>query len=297
MKVRKLFKHILPFLLAAALVLACLFYPQEGKAETVRRVVRVWNIDTFEGGTGSRTAFLKSVARRVEEKTEGAYFLVLSLTAEGARQALAEGDWPDMLSFGIGFSEHAERALPLPYQFAGGELSGEVRAYPWCAGGYYLFSLSDDFGEEGNTAVSCGGSNLPQVAAALAGIGGEELPSLTAYTGFLKGDYRYLLGTQRDICRFRARNVTVHSRPLEGYSDLYQYISVLSVERKGDCLAFLGELLSPETQAKLTALGMFPLAGTGAERTPGAFLSEEGRASLLAAAREGKNLEKFLKKV
>ncbi len=299
MKAWKIIKMSLPFLLAAALVFACVFYPAEGKAEAVQRIVRIWNVDTFEGGKGSRTAFLKSVARRVEEKTEGLYFLVTSLTAEGARQAFLEGDCPDLLSFGIGLSEFSEQALPLPYAFEGGELGGASLAYPWCAGSYYLFSLEEFGGEiaEGETAISCGGSNLPQVAAALQGIKGEELTSLAAYTSFLNGKYRYLLGTQRDICRFEARGATVYRKPLPAYSDLYQYISLLSDEKRGDCLSFLKELLSPRTQEDLSSLGMFSLSEVRAERTLSAFVSEEGRAELCAMARGGKNLEKYLKSI
>lgn len=284
-------------MLAAALFFACAFYPEEEREAPAQRVVRVWNVDTFEGGKGSRTAFLKSVARRTEKKTGGTYYLVLSLTPEGAKQAFLEGDRPDMLSFGIGLSEFAEQALPLPYSFGGGELGGDTLAYPWCAGRYYLFSLTDDFGGEGTVAISCGGSNLPRVAAALGGITGEELPSLTAYTAFLNGKYRYLLGTQRDICRFQARNAAVYYRPLDRYSDLYQYISILSAEKKGECLAFLGELLSGDVQESLASLGMYPLAETCAEYTPGAFLSEEGREALLDGAQSGKNLEKYLKSI
>ena len=297
MKAWKFFKTVLPFLLAAALVAVCAFYPKE-KAETVApRVVRVWNVDTFEGGKGSRTSFLKSVARRVEEGAEGLYFLVTSLTEEGARQAFLGGERPDLLSFGVGLSEFAECALPLPYHFAGGELGGHALAYPWCAGRYYLFSLTDDFGGEGKTAISCGGSNLPALSAAVEGIAGEELPSLTAYTRFLGGEFRYLLGTQRDVCRFLARGVTVYSKPLDGYCDLFQYISVLSAEKREDCLLFLGELLSARTQEALSSLGMFPPAQTAAKRTPVAFLSAEGREELLAAVRSGKNPEKFLKSI
>ena len=94
----------------------------------------------FEGGKGSRTAFLKSVARELKGE---AYYLVTSYTLEGALSAFAEGDAPDVLSFGVGLSEFAERLLPLPYSFAGGELGGKTLAYPWCMGGYYLFSLTD----------------------------------------------------------------------------------------------------------------------------------------------------------
>lgn len=297
MKVRKFLRSALPFALAAALVAVCVFYPSEKEEEEVRRVVRVWNVDTFEGGKGSRASFLKSVARRVEEERKEAYFLVSSYTAEGAKQAFAEGSRPDMLSFGLGLSEYAESSLPLPYDFAGGELGGETLAYPWCAGGYYLFSLDENFDGEGKTALSCGGSNLVQVAASVAEIEGEEEPSLTAYTSFLSGKYRYLLGTQRDICRFQARNVSVCSRPLEGFSDLFQYISVLSAEKREDCAAFLQELLSARTQETLSSIGMLPLSAVKAERTVCVFLSDGGREELLAAARSRKNLEKYLKTI
>ena len=56
----------LPFLLllAAAVIV---FVPQKSKEAEARTVVRVWNIDTFEGGKGSRTAFLKSVARELKK--------------------------------------------------------------------------------------------------------------------------------------------------------------------------------------------------------------------------------------
>lgn len=204
------------------------FCAAKSKEAEARTVVRVWNIDTFEGGKGSRTAFLKSVARELQGE---AYYLVTSYTLEGALSAFAEGEAPDVLSFGVGLSEFAERLLPLPYSFAGGELGGKTLAYPWCMGGYYLFSLTD-FEGEGRTALSVGGENLPAVAARLEGITGEETESVAAYTGFLSGKYRYLLGTQRDVCRFQARGVSVQARPLTKYCDLYQYIGILSAEKR-----------------------------------------------------------------
>ena len=48
-----------PFLLLAAVVLAVALFPRQSAAEGESvRIVRVWNVDTFEGGKGSRTAFL-----------------------------------------------------------------------------------------------------------------------------------------------------------------------------------------------------------------------------------------------
>lgn len=281
----------LPFLLllAAAVIV---FVPQKSEKAEARTVVRVWNIDTFEGGKGSRTAFLKSVARELKGE---AYYLVTSYTPEGALSAFAEGDAPDVLSFGVGLSEFAERLLPLKREFAGGELDGKTLAYPWCMGGYYLFSLTD-FEGEGRTVLSVGGENLPAVAARLEGIWGEETESVAAYTGFLSGKYRYLLGTQRDVCRFQARGVSVQARPLTKYCDLYQYIGILSSEKRDASLAFVEALLSPEVQGRLSQIGMFPLANN-AERTVSVFSSREALGRLAAAAREGDVPEKYLKSI
>ena len=281
----------LPFLLllAAAVIV---FLPQKSENAEARTVVRVWNIDTFEGGKGSRTAFLKSVARELKGE---AYYLVTSYTPEGALSAFAEGDAPDVLSFGVGLSEFAELLLPLPYSFTGGELGGKTLAYPWCMGGYYLFSLTD-FEGEGRTALSVGGENLPVVAARLEGITGEETESVAAYTGFLSGKYRYLFGTQRDVCRFQARGAIVQARPLTKYCDLYQYIGILSSEKRDASLAFVEALLSPEVQGRLSQIGMFPLENN-AERTVSVFSSREALGRLAAAAREGDVPEKYLKSI
>lgn len=303
MKVAFLIKRAAPFVLAAAIVLAAVCYPQKETSEEARRVVRVWNVDTFEGGKGSRTSFLKSAARRVEKERGGVSYLVTSRTAEGALAALAEGDVPDVLSFGVGLNAFAEYALPLPVASAGGSLGGETLAVPWARGGYALFSRGG-FDREGKTAISCGGSNLPAVAAALAKIEGEELPALTAYTRFLNGEFDFLLGTQRDLCRFASRSVAVEYRPLPAYSDLFQYLSVLSAEKREDGLALLSELLSDRSQAALSSLGLYPVKGEDPfaplpQRTACVFLSETAlcEAERLARAGEIKNLGKYLKSI
>ncbi len=291
------------FLLSAAVILLAAFFPAEKKeVEAEKRIVRVWNVDTFEGGRGSRTAFLKSAARRVEKKRSGVYYLIGSYTAEGAEAAFAEGKAPDVLSFGVGLSAYLERSQPLPYSFPGGEVGGKTLAYPWCKGGYALFSKSDDFQEEGKTAISCGGSNLAEAAAFLSGVRGEAMSSDLAYTKFLSGEYRYLLGTQRDLCRFKTRGENVFYRPLPAFCDLYQYFSVLSTEKRDDCLALLDELLA--SGEKLGEIGMYPAEEDGdfAEKpasTVGVFSSREALGEILQAARQGdeKNLRKFLKTV
>ncbi len=303
MKARKFFQRILsaiPYFLIAAVLLAVIFFPRPKKEPTQTRVVSVWNVDTFEGGKGSRTAFLKKIARKVEKQRAGVYFLVTNYTIEGAEAAAAQGNAPDLLSFGVGLSVFAEQSFALPYDFAGGSLGGECRAVPWCRGGYFLFSLTDDFDSKGTVALSDGGKNLPEAAAAYAQVRGEKVESQAAYTGFLNGTYRYLLGTQRDVCRFQARGATVYRKPLPLYNDLFQYISVLSNAHREDAFAFLDVLLSAETAALLGEIGMEPVE----ERSSGAhtvnvFTDAEALLKIAESARSGetKNLDKFLKTI
>lgn len=299
-------RRMLPFLIVTALFCAVLFYPQEeSDSDSQRRIVRVWNVDTFEGGKGSRTSFLKKVALRVEKKRGGVYYLVSSYTLEGAKEVFLNGDRPDILSFGVGLSEFAEYALPLSFSFSGGETKEGCLAYPWCRGGYALFSLDENFDGEGTTAISSGGHNLSALSAAYHEIDGVQMESLAAYTGFLSGKYRYLLGTQRDLCRFAARNTTVYYRPLDEYCDLYQYISILSAENKSDCDAFLQELFSDDVQNSLSEIGMYSMEEEDGfvqgkvQKTLSAFISEEAYERLCEAAEAGdiKTAEKYLKNI
>lgn len=304
MKLRKIFgicRRAAPFCLCAAVLLATAFYPHgQTSAAEERRVVRIWNVDTFEGGKGSRTAFLERIARAAEQKSDGVYYLVSSYTAEGARAALAEGTFPDALSFGVGLSDFAEKSQPLPYSFAGGRAASHTLAYPWCRGEYVLFCLEEDFSQAGETIVSRGGSNLTPVAARYAGVWGEERDSVSAYVAFLNGERRYLLGTQRDRCRFAARGVSVYERPLAEFCDLYQYFSVLNREKREDALAFLRELLSQDAQNALESIGMLPVSGEVPRRTVNVFSSAEALAETERAARENadvKFIEKYLKTI
>ena len=286
------------------LLIAYVLLAPARQAEAVQRcVVRVWNVDTFEGGRGSRTAFLKRAAQRVSEAKEGIYYLVSSYTQEGAAAALAAGDFPDMISFGIGLAGVLDYAQPLPYSFAGGIVSAQSLAVPWYRGGYMLFSLTDDFSAEGDTAISVGGSNLSAVAAALAGVTGTEAESLTAYTKFLRGEYRYLLGTQRDLARLQSRGVSFYMQTLPQFSDLYGYLSILSADHEAACLMLVRELLSDQTQTALSEIGMYsPYRSDAlptAEYTTSVFLSETAEEELCMLARSGdiKSMQKYLRTI
>ncbi len=225
--------------------LVWIFPKEKEKSEEKTVVLSLWNIDTFEGGKGSRTSFLGRIANAYEKKNENTMIMVSSRTLEGAKASIENGELPDMISFGSYF----------PYIAPIGEPS------VWCRGCYVLYSLQEDFSKItlANTALSLGGKNQPLVAAALHGFSG--LPTIeeatTAYVKFLNGNYPYLLGTQRDACRFASRGVSVYAKPIAEFSDLYQSVAVLKNENKKICDAFIGYLLSEESQKLLSSIGMF----------------------------------------
>lgn len=301
-KITRVLVRALPFALLAAAFFTVLFFPndQNETPSSEKRVVRVWHIDTFEGGKGSRASFLRDAARIVEKKDKDVYYLISSYTTEGARAAAQEGDLPDMLSFGVGLGDFMEQSLPLTRKFAGGETGGDCLAYPWCAGRYSLFSLDENFEDAGTVAISAGGRNLCEVAAYLNNVEGEKIESGAAYVGFLNKKYRYLLGTQRDECRFVTRGVNVYRKDLNEYCDLYQYIACLNAKKSADCKKFIDVLLGQEVQGRLSEIGMFSLGQTEAHKTVSVFSSDEALLSLSEAVRsksDAKNIDKFLKNI
>ncbi len=131
---RKFIKRAkLPFfcaMLAAVVLAACLWVYPAANALTEREpegyggILRLWHIDSFEGGKGSRAAFLRNAAKEFSERT-GVFILVTVHTPGSAEAALERGEPPDMLSCG---SEPfaAELAVPLEgYDFAPARAGGE----------------------------------------------------------------------------------------------------------------------------------------------------------------------------
>jgi hypothetical protein len=270
-------------LIIIALVYALIFPSLTPEAEEQTRVLRLWHIDSFEGGKGSRMSFLKKAARAFEKREGNVYIMVNTYTREGVAEALQRGENADMVSFSCGLDGIAEKCVELPYSFAGGEIGGKTYAYPWCAGQYYYFSKENDFSSlsaEG-LLLSKGGENVPAAAAVLSGMAGGEIEaedSTSAYVDFLNGKYPYMLGTQRDVCRFASRKAEVYTMPVEEYSDLYQYLAVTAQEKEeiSLCLSFLNYLLSDEVQAELPSIGMYSAGEVTVETTLSAFVDSIG---------------------
>lgn len=215
-------------------------------AESEMTVLSVWEIDTFEGGKGSRATYLQKVGK---DFYENCYVTVTSLTAEAARANLKNGTCPDLISYGAGIYGIENY------------LYGETPYYTWCNGGYCILTVNEtaDFSDvnASNTVINVGVDNLSAVAAVLNNLGGAKTDKPTgAYVRLINGEFKYLFGTQRDIYRLKTRGVAFKIQPATEFNDLYQNISITTSEAKKQVVAqkFIDKLLADKSG--LTSLGL-----------------------------------------
>ena len=227
-------------------------------------IITLWHIDGFEGGVGSRKQFLLSVSRGFEKTNSGVLVMATDHTAESAENAMAEGRFPDLISYGTGVNLSALKPLETEKASPTGVYNGETYAVPWCRGGYCLIENPYYTGKKGDGTliVSQGEYTQPLVAYALSGrrtANAEIMSPMNAYVKFVSGKSRYMVGTQRDVNRLISRSMDFTSKPLNEYNDLYQYVSVTATDgiKARYAQAFVNYLLSDEVQSKLNVIGMF----------------------------------------
>ena len=207
------------FIFVMALVLGVCSAGGTSENQEHMRVLTVWQIDGFEGGKGSRAQYLQDKGEECFKGTS-VYVKVVSVSSDAARKNLSAGVLPDIISYPAGFYG-LESYIPEDYS-----------EKTWCRGGYCLITLGEnaDFSDAraSNTVVNAGKDNLAKVAALSEGFGGAaEESSVSAYLELIKGEYKYLLGTQRDIYRLTTRGETFSVKALTTFNDLYQNIGVL----------------------------------------------------------------------
>ena len=231
------------------------------KTEEPKTILSLWEIDTFEGGFGSRADYLSKLSEKFIG--EGVFVMVSSYTVDGARQKMKEGVLPDLVSFGVGAGYIAEYANKLKdITFKGGEISGGVYAYPWCRGGYFLISKNSVKEPIDRLIVSKGEYSSPLLSLKYSAVKFktvEVLSPMSAYTEYLKGD-AVLLGTQRDIRRLTVRNTAFTVKPLEEFSDLFQYLAITCQDKEKFSYAEeVAEYIYINAEKNLAKIGMLPI--------------------------------------
>ena len=246
------FRIIAPLAICVAFFVSFLCMNSRKKsvgAEEVNTALTVWQIDSFEGGKGSRADYLQNIGKDFSKK-EHCYINVVSLTAEAARLNLANGNIPDIVSYGAGMCG----------------IESYVTDYTvWCRGVYCLLSLDTncDFSDVNteNTVINKGKDNFSGVVAVFNGLENAVYESSTsAYVKLINGEYKYLLGTQRDIFRLRTRNVAFSVKPITVFNDLYQNLSI-TTQCKYNAYAqkYIDYVLS--RQNEINRIGMFSDGG------------------------------------
>lgn len=271
----------------------------DGEEDDALQVLTLWQIDSFEGGRGSRAEYLRSLAQDFA-KSANVYIEVTALSSDAARTNISAGVVPDIISYGAGF-------------YGIESLVSEGYGKAWCRGAYCLIALSGtDFSSVSttNTVINEGKDNLVSVAALFSGLQGADYAAPTsAYVSLISGEYDFLLGTQRDVIRLQIRGESFEVKPLTEFNDLYQYISVLTrdgekaavaeeyinyVLSHGESLTRIGMLCDGET---LYSDEMHALEGVDFSYTIPAVASSGAVAEIKKAARSGDiNLLKSLLK-
>lgn len=240
------------------------------KSKDYGRVITVWNIDTFEGGVGSRGDFLNSCA--VEMGSDELLAVVSSHTPESATAAIEKGVVPSVISFGQGLDFIAAVVKKTTKRgfVGGGECGGEIFAYPWCAGGYFLIRKSGDLSPIGKLTVSDGERNVALGALYFSNIDFDEFElksPLDAYVDFVGGKTDALLGTQRDIRRLIARGFSYEASPIETFCDLFQYVAITATKKDEYDAAkkFVDYITGEKVQSRLSEIGMLSVSSAKAE--------------------------------
>ena len=91
------------------------------------------------------------------------------------------------------------------------------------------------------------------------------LTPLEAYSNFVALKNAELIGTQRDIVRLTKRGIAFTATALDGFNDLFQYVSITATNKTKISVAtkFISYLLSLNVQKRLTEINMFSTVTSG----------------------------------
>lgn len=217
--------------------------PQTSAKEGYKGVIELWNVETFEGGSGSRQSWLTNKSAKFEAKNSGLFVHVTTLTEEELRQKLSDNQTFDIVCFSRGAGDAVKQLLaPLELDvknvrdnmLLAGQVDSKQYAVPIYAGAYCLFARASQLRQEellqkaltqtctrkiGKNTVElqpliCGftASNSPLTALAMSGGKGnakslkENVTQYQAYEQFIANKTAVtLLGTQRDLYRLNQR--------------------------------------------------------------------------------------------
>lgn len=123
-----------------------------GTKSKYQGIIEIWNVDTFESGSASKTSYLSSMAKSYQRKNRGLYFMVRNLTEQECMNLLESGQSPDLFSCSYGVAEQirehiqsfsATDDVSIKSDFLNaGKVGDELYGLAWCRGVYCLISTA-----------------------------------------------------------------------------------------------------------------------------------------------------------
>lgn len=254
-------------------------------------VINLWQIDCFEGGTGSRANWLKNIVSTFEKRNNGVFVNIENISLETAQNLIKSGQKkPDMISFSTGLLIDENMLIDLSeIEYFGYAEKEKNIAVPWCMGAYFMIGdiNKENWGTDGRivktkkaekTVFSVGVPNRNGYVS-LKGISlncnknfSDEKALFFGTSQEVFEAYNYsqkvnrMVGTQRDFYRMasaQSKNNLRESQTLFlGYTDLIQYLAIFKCENSKKVTTmkqFISFLLESEQQSKLDQIGMFPV--------------------------------------
>lgn len=124
-----------------------------GKKSKFQGVLKLWNVDSFEGGTSSKSSFLEKISMLFERKNKGVFVMVQNMTEDEVVASLKAGTYPDLVSFGTGMNKYFDGKFVrfdddialnvLPNFYSAGLKNGALVAVPFMSGVYSLICSTE----------------------------------------------------------------------------------------------------------------------------------------------------------
>lgn len=120
-----------------------------GEKSEYQGMIEIWNVDTFEAGSVSKTSILESRAKAFQMKYKGVYFMIRNVTENECINMLKSGQKPDLFSCSYSVAEEVKdyicefnvKETGIYSNFLdAGKVDGLQLGLPWCTGFYFLFS-------------------------------------------------------------------------------------------------------------------------------------------------------------
>lgn len=138
-----------------------------GKKSEFQGILRLWNVDSFEGGTASKSSFLEKISMLFEKENKGVFVKVENMTEDEVVASIKAGTYPDLVCFGTGMNKYFdgkfvrfedEIALGVLSNFySAGLQKGKLVAIPFMTGVYSLICSSErieSLGKDKNLSLS-----------------------------------------------------------------------------------------------------------------------------------------------